>query len=76
MPFFNIPFPVPHSPLLEIYFCALGKLLDISACLIQMATFMVCEILHTFQVIDFGGSVLQVQVCRDREPVGKINDRR
>lgn len=61
----SFSFPVPHIPLSEIYFCVLWKLLDISACLIQMEIYIVCKILNTFQVIDFVGSVLKVKVRRN-----------
>lgn len=66
MPFFKLAFPVRHIPLLEIYFCVLWKLLAIPACLIQMEMYRVCKILNTFQVIDFVGSVLKVEVHRNR----------
>lgn len=46
MPFFKISFLVPHIPLLEIYFCVLWRLLTF---------LLVCKILNTCQVIDFGG---------------------
>lgn len=69
MPFFKISFLVPHIPLLEIYFCVLWRLLTF---------LLVCKILNTCQVIDFGGggSVLKVKVCRNGKSAGKSGGRR
>ena len=64
-----------HILLLEIYFCVSWKLLDIPACLIQMEILLVGKIWNTFQVLDLGGSVVKVKVCRNGKPVGRSSDR-